>query len=72
MYAGDHVDSRICPVCGDTVTPPSRGGCWICWHDEERGVLHRDEQMGVWVHQSCLNFFGVDDVLQYERRHFDI
>lgn len=32
----------------------------------------KDDQLGVWVHQHCLDFFGVDDVLQYERQYYDL
>jgi hypothetical protein len=71
MYVGDHVDSHICRVCGNTLTPPGQGGCHICWHGTDRGILIKDEQMGVWVHQQCLDWFGVDDVMQYERMYID-
>lgn len=64
MYTGDHVDACICAVCGDTLTPPSDGGCWICWHGTDRGMLKSDEQLGFLVHQQCLDWFGVDNLLQ--------
>lgn len=72
MYTGDHVDSRICSVCGNTLTPPSDGGCWICWHGTDRGMLVSDDELGVWVHQQCLDWFGVDNVVQYERQYYDL
>jgi hypothetical protein len=31
----------------------------------------KDDQLGVFVHQQCLDWFGVDDVLQYERSYID-
>lgn len=55
----------------DTV-PPSEGGCWACWCDERAGMLVKDDELGVWVHQHCLDFFGVDNCLQFERQYFDI
>lgn len=27
---------------------------------------------GVWVHTHCLNWFGVDNCLQWERQYLDI
>jgi hypothetical protein len=72
MYTGDHVDRRICPICGTRLTPPSDGGCYLCWHGPERGLLVTDDQLGVWVHQGCLDYFGVDDVVQWERQYIDI
>jgi hypothetical protein len=71
MYTGDHVDSRICPVCGNTLTVPTEGGCVICWHGAENGLLITDDQLGLFVHQHCLDFFGVDNALQYERQYID-
>ena len=72
MYVGDHVDIKICSVCGNTLTPPSEGGCWICWHGTDRGMLVSDDELGVMVHRPCLRFFGVDNVLQYEQQYYDI
>lgn len=72
MYTGDHVHRRICSTCGNTLTPPGEGGCWVCWHGLDRGILVKDDEIGVWVHQSCLDWFGVDNVVQYEARHYDI
>lgn len=72
MYTGDHVDIRICPVCGDVLTPPSDDGCWICWHGPENGILIADGETGVMVHRHCLDFFGVDTIDQFESQYFDI
>lgn len=53
-------------------TKPSDGGCYICWRDEEYGLLHKDTSVGgVWVHRACLDFFGVDTVVEFERQYFD-
>lgn len=71
MYVGDHVDSRICPVCGNTLTPPTDGGCAICWHGPERGLLVSDEEADVLVHRHCLAFFGVDTVPAFEKQYYD-
>jgi hypothetical protein len=71
MYTGDHVHIKICPVCADVLGDPLES-CYICFHDESHGMLVKDEQLGVWVHQHCLDFFGVDNVLQYEQQHYDL
>lgn len=56
----------------DELVGPSEGGCHICWRDEEAGLMVKDPQIGVWVHQSCLDFFGIEDVVLYERQYYDI
>lgn len=71
MYTGNHVDLRICRVTGNKLTPPSKGGCYICWKDEEKAVLVKDDEYGVWVHQSCLDYFGVDNYREYEQQEFE-
>jgi len=71
VYTGDHVDPRICAVCGNTLTPPSEGGCWICWHSTGRGLLVKDESGNGFVHQQCLDHFDVDDIREYEREYID-
>lgn len=72
MYTGEHVDSRICPVCGDTLTPPSEDGCAICWHGTERGLLVYDRTTGgVFVHPHCLDHFDCDTVREFEKQYID-
>lgn len=31
----------------------------------------KDDQLGVWVHPGCLEYFDVESVLEYERRYLD-
>jgi hypothetical protein len=71
MYVGSHVDSRLCPACGDVLRGP-QDGCAICWHGESHGVLIQSEELGCWVHQHCLDFFGVDSVLEFEQQYHDL
>lgn len=69
-YIGDHVDRRICPTCGTKLTKPSEGGCAICWHGTERGLLISDTTTGgQYVHQSCLDEFDVDTLREFEQEY---
>lgn len=71
MYVGEHVDRRICPASGDVLVGP-QDGCAICWYGADRGLLVSDDEIGVWVHQHCLDFFGVDNLLQFEQQYYDL
>lgn len=70
MYTGPDHDSKICPACG-SVLKSHPNSCAICWHGPESGLLIKDSQLGVWVHQHCLDFFGCDNVLQFEQQYYD-
>lgn len=72
MYIDPRAHVRICPVCGDTLTAPTDGACAICFHDETHGLLVMDDSLDMWVHQHCLNFFGVDNLLQFEQQYRNI
>lgn len=61
-----------CSVCGDPICVPSNGGCAICWHGIHRGALVSDVRADVMVHQSCLDWFGVDNYVQFEKQYIDL
>lgn len=47
-------------------------GCRICWRGADAGLLVYDDSAdGCWVHQHCLDFFGVDNAVQFERCYID-
>lgn len=50
---------------------PSDGGCHICWMDEERGLLVKDESGNGWVHPMCLDEFEVESIKEYESEYID-
>lgn len=45
------------------------GGCAICWHDERRGLLRKDDVRDLWVHPNCLDHLDVDSFDEFEREH---
>jgi hypothetical protein len=55
-----------------STVPPSKGGCKVCWCGEERGLLVWDSTAGGgWVHRSCLDYFDVETVREYEEQYID-
>jgi hypothetical protein len=53
--------------------PPSDGGCHICWKGPRKGLMVYDRSVGGnFVHQECLDWWGVDSCAQWERQYLDI
>lgn len=72
MYTNDQFETAVCPVCGNELTPPSRGGCRVCWHGLDRGLLVYDSTSGGgFVHRQCLDYFDVETVREYEKQYID-
>jgi hypothetical protein len=52
--------------------PPSDDHCYICWSDERRGLMVLDRSVGgMFVHQECLDWWGVETCAQWERMYID-
>lgn len=61
-----------CDVCDRRLLLPSNGGCSICFHGPEKGLLVHDRTACTnYVHRTCLDWFGVDSYVEYERCYID-